>query len=263
MSLNDPCDRVRCVLVRPYHPGNVGGVARALKTMGFGRLALVEPAQFPHEEAVAYASRADDVLSAATVHATLSEALAGTELAFAFTARSRDLSHAVQDVHSAMTNAADHLRTNPKAKIALVFGNETYGLSNAEVMLCNRLATIPANPVYSSLNLAASVQIAAYELAQCLSVSAASTTPPSNLSPHEEREGFYAHLERAAVKSGFLDPAQPKRMMERMRRLFSRADLEREEVAILRGLLAALAAHRASGKEGTAKNQPADEVDDR
>ena len=121
--------------------------------------------------------------------------------------------------------------------MALVFGNETFGLSNEELARCQSFASIPANPAYGSLNLAAAVQVACYEL----SATAAAFSPPAQPHRHpatvEEIEGLHAHFERAMTASGFIDPAQPKRLMERMRRLFARAGLEREEVAFLRGML--------------------------
>jgi tRNA/rRNA methyltransferase len=227
---------VRVVLSRPSHPGNIGSAARAMKTMGFGDLRLVAPKAFPHPEAEALASGALDVLRNARVFETLEQALADAVLAVGFSARGRDLSHpprALREAAPLLVSAA------AAAPVALVFGNETFGLTNEELARCQWLAVIPANPAYASLNLAAAVQVACYEIA----TTAAAFTPP--LEPErtpatvEEVEAFFAHLERAMVASGFLDPAMPKRLMERMRRLFARAGLEREEVRFLRGMLAA------------------------
>jgi TrmH family RNA methyltransferase len=227
---------VRVVLCRTSHPGNIGACARAMKTMGLARLHLVRPARFPDVEADALASRATDVLDAAAVHATLAEALAGTAFAVAGTARMRDVSHAVLTPREA---AARLVREAAAAPVALVFGAERTGLSTEEVNQCSVISTIPANPDYSSLNLAAAVQIFAYEV-QLAATGVESLPPPlPPAASHEEVERFYAHLEQTMIDIGFLDPNNPKRLMQRMRRLFARARLEKEEVNILRGILAA------------------------
>ena len=234
---------MRIVLVRPSHPGNIGAAARAMKTMGLARLCLVQPERYPHAEANALAVNAIDVLQAATVFDNLEAALQGTALQIAFTARSRALSHAPLPVREA---AAEAVRVagddEHPAQVALVFGNETYGLSNEEVMSCNRTATIPTDPASSSLNLAAAVQVAAYELRMAVLAEAAEPPAPGRageLASHEEVERFYAHLEQSIYASGFLQPDNPRRLMERMRRLFSRARMEKEEINIWRGMLAA------------------------
>jgi tRNA/rRNA methyltransferase len=242
---------LRVVLVRPSHPGNIGAAARAMRTMGLVRLALVQPKMFPDPQATAMAASATDVLEGARVCATLDEALEGTVLQVAFSARQRTLSHEPLDARGA---AREILKAG--GETALVFGNETYGLSNEEVMRCNRLASIPTDEDSSSLNLAAAVQVAVYELrmawldAQPETVgSTRQTTAPearasSNQKPqenefarHEDIERLLAHLERTLYASGFLTPENPRRLMERMRRLLSRANLEVEEVNILRGML--------------------------
>lgn len=229
--------RVRVVLSRTSHPGNIGAAARALKTMGFSRLVLVAPKLFPDPQAEAMASGAGDVLASAQVVGSLAEALSGVTLALALTARRRDLA---TDPLWARNGAAELAETAAQGEVALVFGNETSGLSNEELALCARWAMIPANPAYSSLNLAAAVQLMCYELR--LALAAASPTPslPNAGMPatHDEVEGLMAHLESAALASGFLDPGNPRRLMLRLRRLFARAAIEREEVNILRGLLA-------------------------
>ena len=223
------------VLARPSHPGNIGAAARAMKTMGFADLRLVAPRTFPAPEAVAMASGALDVLENARVHDTLEGALADVTYAVGFSARPRDLSHAVRTLRDA---APDILARAQAGRVALVFGNETYGLSNEELARCQAFVSIPSNPAYGSLNLAAAVQVACYEMATCEARFTAPAQPDRHPATVEEVEGFHAHLERAMVASGFLDPAQPKRLMERMRRLFARSGLEREEVAFLRGMLA-------------------------
>ncbi|MDR1853309.1 MAG: RNA methyltransferase [Azoarcus sp.] len=230
-------DRIRVVLTRPSHPGNIGAAARAMKTMGLHDLWLVAPTSFPDPVAVARASGAADVLDHAQVTPTLSQALAGTVFAAALTARRRDLALPRAAPREA---AAELLAWREKGDVALVFGNEASGLTNDELALCARPVTIPTSPDYSSLNLGAAVQLMCYELR----LAALGETAPFAAEPlpdpatHEEIEGFFAHLEAGIVASGFLDPAKPRRLMPRLRRLFGRARLEKEEVAILRGIVA-------------------------
>jgi tRNA/rRNA methyltransferase len=206
-----------------------------MKTMGFTRLRLVAPKVFPAAEATAMASGALDVLESAQVFETLEAALADVVHAVGFSARPRDLSHPVRALRDA---APDILARGASGQVALVFGNETFGLSNEELARCQAFVTIPANPAYGSLNLGAAVQVACYELSTSHARFAAPVEPDRHPATVEEVEGLHGHLERAMVASGFLDPQQPKRLMERMRRLFARAGLEREEVAFLRGMLA-------------------------
>ncbi len=229
--------RVRVVLSRPTHPGNIGAAARAMKTMGLSRLVLIEPRRFPDPQATALAAGAADLLATTTVCDSLEQALAGSALAIGFTARRRDLGPAAHDARGAAAQAVAEAHTG--AEVALVFGTEMAGLSNEELIRCQRIAHIPTDPTFSSLNLAAAVQIAAYELR----LAAVGTipvddgrTPPATF---EELEGLFDHLESSLVASGFLDPYNPRRLMERLRRLFGRARLESQEVNILRGMLAA------------------------
>lgn len=235
MKTGRPLSRIRIVLSRPSHPGNIGGAARAMKTMGLSRLYLVRPKKFPDAEARAMASGAHDVLESARVCATLGEALEGTTLSVAMSARGRELSHPPLDARAAARELAEAAR---REEVAVVFGNETVGLSNDEIMQCGRIARIPADPAYASLNLAQAVQVMAYE-ARMAVLDPGEAPPRIEHASHEEIEGFYAHLERSLVASGFLHPRHPRRLMERLRRLFSRARLEKVEVNILRGILAA------------------------
>jgi tRNA/rRNA methyltransferase len=237
-AANETLDRVRIVLSRTSHPGNIGAAARAMKTMGLSRLVLADPQCRPDAQSEAMASGAGDVLAQAQTCGSLAEALAGTVTALAFTARRRELATEPQWVREAILEIAAL-----EGEIALVFGNETSGLSNEELALCGRWAMIPANPAYSSLNLAAAVQLACYELrVACLAVPPAPTfTASGQPATHDEIEGLMVHLQSSAEASGFLDPDAPGRLMPRLRRLFARAGLEREEVNILRGLLASFA----------------------
>nr|WP_254208961.1 RNA methyltransferase [Burkholderia multivorans] len=231
----------RFVLVEPSHPGNVGAAARALKTMGFSRLVLVAP-RVPHvqsdPEAIAMASGADDVLASAHVVPTLGEALSGVQWSIALTARTREYG----PPRLAPRAAAAHARTQVESgDIALVFGNERTGLANEHVEQCSALAHIPANPAYSSLNLAQAVQVLAYELRVAFleQTSEPAQQPAADtgaLAQSDEIERMYLHLENALIALDFLDPRNPKKLMPRLRRLFARTGLEREEVNILRGI---------------------------
>ena len=239
-------ERVRVVLCETSHPGNIGAAARAMKTMGLSRLVLVNPKHFPHADADAFASGALDVLRAAVIRDSLEEALAGTVLAVASTSRHRDLTHDVVDCREACQRlAADASH----GEVALVFGPERTGLTVRDVNKCQLIAAIPANPDYASLNLAQAVQVFGYELR----MSAGGMAPPvpqsSEPATHDEVEGFYRHLEEVFHASGFLDPQEPKRLMQRMRRLFARSRLEKEEVNILRGFLRAFRDRMGGGNE--------------
>lgn len=234
--------RVRIILSRTSHPGNIGAAARAMKTMGLSKLYLVSPKQFPDPEAVSRAAGADDVLENAVVCSTLDEALEGAVFAVALSARHRNLGPARLQAREA---APLVLEKALEGDVALVFGNETAGLSNEDVQRCQRTVFIPANPDYTSLNLGAAVQLLCYELRLAAHVgrpAEVSRTVPfaSPLATSDDIERFYTHLERVMVDTGFLDPAQPKRLMAKLRRLYGRVDLERDEINILRGILDAV-----------------------
>lgn len=237
MPNTDPLKNIRIVLCAPVHPGNIGAAARAMKTMGLSQLYLVAPRRFPDPEAEWRASRATDVLARARILSTLDEALAGTAAAIACTARPREIAVPLVSAREAATELVSVARAQPAA---CVFGNETYGLTASEVERCQLLATIPANPRYASLNLAAAVQVLAYEMRLAAIDALPPSTKPRPLAGFEELEALYAHLEQAMVESGFFNPRHPKKLMPRLRRLFGRSRLEREEVNILRGVLKAL-----------------------
>jgi tRNA/rRNA methyltransferase len=229
-------NRVRIVLCGTSHPGNIGASARAMKTMGLTALHLVNPMRFPAADADAMASGAADVLETAIVCGSLDAALAGTVFAVACTARSRDLSHVVL---TARETGARLLREAAQGPVALVFGPEQTGLTQREVSRCSAIGVIPANPDYTSLNLAAAVQIFAYEMRQAAEAVASYPQEAYEPANYEEVEFFFRHLEQTLYDIQFLHPRQPKRLMQRMRRLFHRARLEKEEVNILRGILSA------------------------
>jgi tRNA/rRNA methyltransferase len=243
--MNNPLHRIRVVLSRPSHPGNVGAAARAMKTMGLRQLYLVDPPADGEGVARARASNARDVLEGAVVCRTLAEALEGTVFAAAMTARSRELAPPPLWAREA---AARLVAATAHGPVALVFGNETAGLSNEEVALCRLPVTIPANPDYPSLNLGAAVQVMCYELRLAAIDPGRPPAPVNPPASFEEIRRFYAHLETALTASGFLDPAHPKRLMPRLRRLFDRIDLERDEVSLLRGMLKAFMEKRPDGK---------------
>ena len=228
-------DRIRVVLSRPSHPGNIGAAARAMKTMGLSDLALVAPRYFPDPDATAMAAGAADLLDAARVHDSLETTLADCTLAVGFSARGRDLSHAPVALRVA---APELLAAAADGRVALVFGNETSGLSNEELLRCQRLVHIPANAAYSSLNLAAAVQVACYEIATAGEAHGLPASGAGVPATGEDVSGLFSHLEAAVAESGYVDPQNPGRFMERMRRLFARSGLEREEVRVLRGMLA-------------------------
>ena len=231
---------IRIVLCRPSHPGNIGSAARAMKTMGIADLRLVAPERFPHKEAQWMATHAVDVLENSRVHESLLSALEGCTAAFALSARPREWSPQVVDVRAAAAKAAEFTED-----IAFVFGSEDAGLTNEEMFACQYLVHIPANPEFSSLNLAQAVQVVAYELRMCRDV-AIPFARVEKRATVEDLEGLYGHLEEAAIASGFMTPAS--RLRERWRRLFSRVPaFEREEVNILRGLLKALMSSKHGG----------------
>jgi tRNA/rRNA methyltransferase len=243
--------RIRVVLCRPSHPGNIGAAARAMKTMGLSQLCLVSPKQFPDPEADTRATGAVDLLEQAKITTTLAEALAGTVHAVALTARQRDLGPVIgtprQEVGRLLALAA-------QGEVALVFGNETMGLSNDEVLQCQSAVTIPTAPDFSSLNLGSAVQVLCYECRmnafdQQAPLPQDGVTPScSPLATHDELEGLYAHLERLTTVTGFYNPAQPGRLFPRLRRFFGRSQLERDELNILRGILASAEKPTAHGR---------------
>ncbi len=237
--MNDvsPLAKIRVVLSHTSHPGNVGASARAMRTMGLRELYLINPNRFPGPEATAMAAGADDALANAIVCGSLDEALAGTTFIVGLTARKRDLSHEMVSVREA---AAQIIAEAKNGKVAVLFGTEMSGLSNAELDRCQLLANIAADETFSSLNLAAAVQVTAYELRQASFSAISPSKKAFPFADFEQVEGFYGHLEEVMYETEFLDPAQPKRLMRRLRRLFSRARLEREEVNILRGILHAV-----------------------
>lgn len=243
--------RIRVVLCRPSHPGNIGAAARAMKTMGLARLCLVEPKQFPDPEADTRATGAVDLLQQAEIYPSLKEALAGTVFVVGLSARRRDLGPEIGEPRDMVTRL---LAAAEEGEVALVFGNETVGLSNDEIQYCHAAVSIPTNPDFSSLNLGSAVQVLCYEVRMAAFLGrppVADTLATPFISPvatHDEVEGLYGHLEAVMTATGFYNPAQPGRLLPKLRRLFGRVRLERDEVNILRGVLAATQNQTGHGK---------------
>lgn len=228
---------IRFVLVEPSHAGNIGAAARALKNMGLRELALVRPAAHLSAEARARAAGADDVLEAARVYASLDEALAECPLVIGTSARDRRIEWPALSPREAAARAV--AAATPACPVAMVFGRERTGLTNEELDRCQAYVTVPTDPAFPSLNLAATVQIMAYEvaLAQGVHTRRRSEWQPAT---HAEMRRLYEHLQTVLVELEFLDPANPRKLMRRLMRLFNRAELDQNEVNILRGILTAV-----------------------
>jgi tRNA (cytidine32/uridine32-2'-O)-methyltransferase len=233
-------DNIRVVLVNTSHPGNIGGAARAMKNMGLSRLVLVDPRDFPSPEAEARASGASDVLENAQVVATLEEALVGCTVVLGTSARDRSLPWPLVDPRECGEKVIDE--AGQGKQIALVFGREHAGLTNDELQRCHFHVHIPSNPDFSSLNLAAAVQVLGYEvrmawLAGNRPPAAAAADKTEELATSDEMERFYGHLQDTLVDIAFLDPEKPRHLMARLRRLFGRSAVNKSEMSILRGIL--------------------------
>lgn len=228
-------DFIRIVLVATSHPGNIGSAARAMKTMGFHRLVLVSPKSFPDPRAHELSAGADDLFEHTVVTDSLKDALTGCQLVFATSARPREIALPGLTPASCASLIAN---TKDKTEIAIVFGREHAGLTNDELLHCHYHVHIPSNPDFSSLNLAQAVQIIAYELRMKL------LSPLAEVEMHSDRqasvddvERFYDHLREVLVAIDFLKLSNPKKLLQRLRRLFNRIKLEELEVNILRGIL--------------------------
>lgn len=233
MALNN----IRIVLVSPTHPGNVGAVARAMKNMRLQSLFLVKPCAHQNAEARARAAGADDILEGATVCASLPDALADCRLTIATTARARKIGWPTLQPHE----AGSHLvAAAPAAPVALVFGREHSGLTNEELDQCQFAVTIPANPHFSSLNLASAVQVLAYEILRASLTAEAAPPVGRRLASHGALRHFYRHLQDVLIAIDFLNPAYPRKLMRRLIRLFNRAQLDDNELNILEGILTAV-----------------------
>jgi tRNA/rRNA methyltransferase len=244
--------RVKFIMVQPSHPGNVGAAARAIKTMGFHHLCLVAPRfadVLDRPEAQALASGATDVLASVNIVDTLAQALAHCTLSFALTARARMLGPPACDIRVAANISRVHLQEHPEGQIAIILGTERSGLTNEDIGLCNRICHIPANPEYSSLNVAQALQLAAWELRYALAIAESLPLLPDNhgraqagdeLAAAEKVQALIHHWEQALIAVQFLDPLHPKKLVPRMHHWLNRSALSNDEVDMLRGLCTAM-----------------------
>lgn len=226
---------IKIVLIKTWHPGNIGAVARAMKNMGLTHLTLVDPVDFPHEEATNRAGQATDVLANANVVGTLEEAIHDCSLVVGTSARDRSIA---LPALSAEQCGEKCVQEAAAGKVALVFGRERMGLHNDEIQQCHFQVNIDANPGYPVLNLSQAVQLLCYEVFKH-----AQTPPPTHEEPyplHEDLERFYAHLEQVATDVGFINQAHPGQVMAHLKALYRRARLTRKELSLMRGFLSAI-----------------------
>jgi tRNA (cytidine32/uridine32-2'-O)-methyltransferase len=235
-QVDQPITRIRFVLVRPSHPGNIGAAARAIRTMGFTRLYLVAPHRYPHADATALAAGAEDVLANVVVTDTLVEATADCTLALGCTARQRAVKLEELSPRNAAARALD---VGVNSEVAIVFGNERTGLENEELLACHAAVHIPSVADFSSLNLAQAVQVLAYELRMASLQLAPETNVQGKveeLATNAELDHFFGHLAQMLDDIEFHKGRSPRTITQRLHRLFSRARLEQREVRILRGI---------------------------
>ncbi|SHH33748.1 tRNA (cytosine(32)/uridine(32)-2'-O)-methyltransferase TrmJ [Ferrimonas marina] len=232
-------ENIRIVLVGTSHSGNIGSAARAMKTMGLSQLVLAAPRTEVDGHSMALAAGASDVLKNMVVTEDLPSAIADCSLVIGTSARSRTLSWPMLDAREAGTKLAQEGQKGP---VALVFGRENHGLNNEELQMCHYHVCIPANPEYSSLNLAQAVQLLSYETRMAhLAMQQAPTEADDTEYPNaEQMASFYGHLERVLLKTGFIIQAHPGQIMNKLRRLFNRARPEQQELNILRGILTSI-----------------------
>jgi TrmH family RNA methyltransferase len=239
---------VRIVLIDPSHPGNIGSVARAMKNMALSDLVLVRPRSFPHAESIALAAGADDILAGARVVESVAQAVADCSFIAGTTSRPRSY---YWEFTTPRDVAARIVALGQENRAALLFGSERYGLATEDLNLCNVLVRIPANPEYCSLNLAMSVQLTAYEIFMAKELPQSHTQLEMALAPSGDVEHFYAHLHEVLNEVDFED--RTGHLMERLRRLFNRAQLDRNELNILRGILSAVQGRRGQSAQRSRK----------
>ncbi|WP_049292078.1 tRNA (cytosine(32)/uridine(32)-2'-O)-methyltransferase TrmJ [Franconibacter helveticus] len=233
-------ENIRIVLVETSHTGNMGSVARAMKTMGLTNLWLVNPLVKPDSQAIALAAGASDVIGNATIVDTLDEALSGCSLVVGTSARSRTLPWPMLDPRECGVKS---ISESQHAPVALVFGRERVGLTNEELQKCHYHVAIAANPEYSSLNLAMAVQVIAYEVRMAWLATQQQAAAEHEETPYplvDDLERFYGHLEQVLLQTGFIRANHPGQVMNKLRRLFTRARPESQELNILRGILASI-----------------------
>lgn len=237
-SVKVPHEHIKIVMVETTHPGNIGAAARAMKNMGLSRLVLVNPKHFPDDEATARASGAVDIVEQIEVVDSLPAAVADCQQVYGASARLRSM-HWPQHLPAEMAQDAVG-RAQQAQSVAIVFGRESSGLTNAELDCCQQLVHIPTNPDYSSLNVASAIQVLVYEVRMAaLQPKPQSFTSEVPLATSEQLQHFYDHLEQVSADIGLLKPDNPRQLMRRFKRLFNRAQMDQHEVAIMRGWLSA------------------------
>ena len=252
--------RIRVVLVEPTHPGNIGAVARSLKTMGLSRLVIVNPQKFPHDEAIKRAAGAESVLNSAVIVDDVQQAISDCTLVLGTSVRDREVSWPTFDPRVSASNMLKHISdnlgagTNSQPEVAILFGRESSGLTNQEMDLCHSQIRIPANAEYSSLNLASAVQIISYELQMQVLVVASegsscnkdrdnSFEQRQQLANKEQQHGHIMHLHNVLEKLEFFKKKPPELLMRKLTRLYNKSDLSVEEIQILRGILSSVENH--------------------
>ncbi len=235
--LND----IKIVLVGTTHPGNIGATARVMKTMGLSSLVLVNPKIYPDAEATARASGADDILANAQLQDSLADAIADCHLVFGTSTRRRSIPWPLYTPSNAATKVRESLQQG--SGVAFVFGRESSGLANEELELCNAMIQIPANPGFSSLNIASAVQIISYEIRMNLLSGEIEENfddgETNRVAPasHEQIQQLFEQLEHCLVETGYLDPGTPRRLMRRLKRIINRSELDAEEYNMVRGII--------------------------
>ncbi|QIW09819.1 RNA methyltransferase [Francisella sp. LA112445] len=235
---------IRIVLVEPSHSGNVGSTARAMLNMGLTNLWLVNPKKGIDDEAIALSCHATEVVKSAKIVDSLDDALEGIDYVVGTSARVRRVSLPIEPISKVATNILNKIQKSDE-KVAILFGRERTGLLNEELLMSNVHAYIPSNEGYTSLNLAQAVQLVAYEIhKQMIEITDAKDVPEYNhlhkKASIKELQGLYQHLENSMIESGFLDKNKPGHVMDKLRRLFQRSELESQEVNILRGFLSSI-----------------------
>lgn len=261
-------DRIRIVMVNTSDPGNIGAAARAVKTMGFSQLCLVAPKEYPSAKATARASGASDVLHKAKVVDTLEEAVADCNMVVATSTRLRTIPWPVMNPREF---AGFVEKEHDDSQIAIVFGREDSGLSNEELRKCHYHVSVPGNPEYSVLNIAAAIQVICYELRMSLvempleievdesrQMAVSYTEWDTPVCSAEDMERFFLHLEQTLLDIRFFDPNNPRQILTRSRRLFSRTRLDRLEMNLMRGILAKVQEVAAKAQLSEPKSKPGD-----
>lgn len=234
-------NQIKIVLIETSHTGNIGSAARAMKTMGITQLCLVNPIVKPDSQAISLAAGASDIVKNAQIVTSMEEAIADCQLVIGTSARSRHL----QWPHLESFESGDKIvmEVQQGHQVALVFGRERVGLTNEELQKCHYHVSIPANPDYSSLNLAMSVQVLCYEIRMAMLRTIDKpniVSDPIDYPKNDDIERFYQHLEQTLLQTGFINPNHPGQIMGRLRRLFTRAQIEQQELNILRGILTSI-----------------------